>query len=149
MKPPFLTKPRDAASRRWNDAMTAALAPGASAGVRVESALVVIDAHLNGMTHAPGMWGDVEGVEILFCELLFLRALLLGVEPDRYGGATFRRAKRKAFRSDNGPCSNWIGRMDFKKLTPLLVLALRAERKRHGVPSKVPVRRRSKARAAQ
>ena len=61
--------------------------------------------------------------EIVFCELLFLRAALVGAEPSRWGGEALRRGKQRAFKCHNGPCSNWIGRDDFDKLTPLLAKA--------------------------
>ncbi len=135
----------DAASIRWDAAPLAALNPRAKATVRVDSALVVIDAHLNAIVRCPAGWGDTMAAEVVFCELLFLRAVLVGAEPSRWGGEALQRGKQRAFKSHNGPCSNWIGRDDFEKLTPLLAKALRTERKRMGVPSKVPQRRTRKA----
>lgn len=145
MKPTIRSHRNDAASRAWNAAMDAAMAPGSTPETRLESALVVIDAHLNAIVRMPAGWGDTQGAEFMLGELLFLRAVLLGVEPSRYGGEALARAKIRRFKSCNGPCSNWIGREDFDALTPLLALAVRAERKRHGVPSKVPQRKTRKA----
>lgn len=138
----------DAASCRWDAAMDAALAPGSTPDVRLESALVAIDAHLDALVRCPAGFGDTMGAEILAWELLFLRAVLCGVEPFRHGGEALNRAKVRKFKSCNGPCSNWIGRDDYAALSPLLALAVRAERKRHGVPSKVPLRRAAKGGAA-
>lgn len=136
---------RSAAGKRFDAALAWAANPQATADVRVDSALVVIDAHLNAIVRCPAGWGDVMAAEMVFCELLFLRAVLVGAEPARWGGEALQRGKQRAFKCHNGPCSNWIGRGDFDKLTPLLAKALRAERKRMGVPSKVPQRRVRKA----
>lgn len=132
----------DAARRRWDAALDAALAPDSTPETRLESALVAIDAHLNGIVRVPAMWGDAMSAEMILGELLFLRTVLLGVEPSRWGGEALSRAKIRRFRTCNGPCSNWIGREDYEALRPLLAIAVKAERKRHGVPSKVPTRRR-------
>ena len=134
----------DAACPRWDAALAASLAQGSTPETRLESALVAIDAHLNGIVRYTGMWGDTMSAEMILCELLFLRALLLGVEPSMHGGEALSRAKIQRFKTCNGPASNWIGREDFDALRPLLAIAVRAERKRHGVPSKVPVRRARK-----
>jgi len=82
--------------------------------------------------------------EVVLCELLFLRAILLGVEPAMHGGEAFNRAKIRRFKSCNGPASNWIDREDVQAASPLFAFAVKAERRRHGVPSKVPARRRKR-----
>lgn len=140
---------RDAKRERWDAAMEAALAPTATPATRLEAALIVIDSHIDGIVRSPAGWGDVLSAEIMVCELLLLRAVLLGVEPHRYGGEAFARAKIRHFKSDNGPASNWIGRDDYDRLTPLLKIAVRAEFKRMGVPSKVPTRRARKVGGAK
>lgn len=143
--PPGLHAGRgDARARRWNEALIAAMAPGSTPATRLESALVAIDAHLDGIAGCPAAWGDVLSAEIVLGELLFLRAILLGAEPAMHGGEGLARAKIRRFKSCNGPCSNWIGREDYGALKPLLATAVRAERKRVGVPSKLPARRRQK-----
>lgn len=136
---------RSVAGKRFDAALAWAANPQATAGVRVDSALVVIDAHLNAIVRCPAGWGDVQSAEVAFCELLFLRAVLVGARPARWGGEALQRAKRRAFESHNGPCSNWIARDAFDVLAPMLAVALRAERKRMGVPSKVPMQRTRKA----
>lgn len=132
---------RLASTRVWDAALAAAVAPGSTPETRLEAVLVVIDAHLNGIVRCPALWGDTMSAEIIANELLALRAVLLGAEPAWWGGEALSRAKRRRFKTDNGPASNWIGREDFDALVPLLKIAIRAERKRHGVPCKVPVRR--------
>lgn len=135
--------------RAWDAALATAAAKDATPEARVGSALVVIDSHLNGIVRFPATWGDTMSAEIAFCELLFLRAVLVGAEPMRWGGEALSRAKQRRFKSDNGPASNWIARDDFAALTPMLKKALAAERKRMGVHSAVTMRRVRKTKGAQ
>lgn len=124
----------------WNNALTDPMEESATGETKVRSALYIIDKQLDGILIAPGTWGDILSIETIVCELLFMRAVLLGATPNRLGGAQFNRVKRKRFGSNNGPCSNWLEPHQIDQLVPLIRIAIESERER--MANEVAVKKR-------
>lgn len=139
-----LANSRDIRISTFERALKLAREPGSSPEQRVESALVFIDANLDGMVRAPFTWGDPETLEAAAITLLSLRALLLGAEPHDHLSVSYRKILRRRFGERSTGAAGSLHSEAVEETADILGKFIALERKRLKVPSKMPAAKKKR-----